>query len=97
MTRHLPHRPRQIYHRAIACLSGYNHCMRVMFVADGRSPIALNWMRYFTERHDQVYLASTFRCTVDLPLRGYEIVPVAFSSAAQSSGSRGVSARARSG
>lgn len=53
--------------------------MRMLFVADGRSPIALNWIRYFVERGDDVYLASTFACRLELPLRGMEIVPVAFS------------------
>lgn len=53
--------------------------MRILFVADGRSPIALNWMRYFVERGDEVYLASTFACRPDLALRGMEWVPVAFS------------------
>jgi len=54
--------------------------MRLLFVADGRSPIAQNWIRHFVERGDEVYLASTFACSVDLPLNGLEIVPVAFSS-----------------
>jgi glycosyltransferase involved in cell wall biosynthesis len=59
--------------------------MRILFVADGRSPIAQNWIRYFAERGGQsgpvneVYLASTFACSVDFPLAGLEIVPVAFS------------------
>ena len=53
--------------------------MRILFVADGRSPTALNWMRYFTERGDQVYLATTFACQPDLPLSGLEHTPVAFS------------------
>ena len=61
--------------------------MRILFVADGRSPIAQNWIRHFVERGDQrnrpaneVYLASTFACSVDFPLNGLEIVPVAFSA-----------------
>jgi glycosyltransferase involved in cell wall biosynthesis len=61
--------------------------MRILFVADGRSPIAQNWIRHFVERGDQrsgpadeVYLASTFGCSVDFPLNGLEIVPVAFSA-----------------
>lgn len=54
--------------------------MRLLFVADGRSPIALNWIRYFVERGDDVYLASTFPCRPELSLSGMEIVPVAFSS-----------------
>ncbi len=53
--------------------------MRLLFVADGRSPIAQNWIRYFTERGDEVYLASTFFCSPDFPLKGLEITPVAFS------------------
>jgi glycosyltransferase involved in cell wall biosynthesis len=71
----------------------YNRsAMRLLFVADGRSPIAQNWIRYFVERGDkrstphsgsvdEVYLASTFACRneVDFPLNGLEIIPVAFS------------------
>jgi glycosyltransferase involved in cell wall biosynthesis len=53
--------------------------MRLLFVADGRSPIALNWIRYFVERGDEVYLASTFACQPDLELKGLDIIPVAFS------------------
>jgi glycosyltransferase involved in cell wall biosynthesis len=53
--------------------------MRLLFVADGRSPITLNWIRYFVERGDDVYLASTFPCRPELPFSGMEIVPVAFS------------------
>lgn len=53
--------------------------MRLLFVADGRSPIALNWIRYFVDRGDSVFLASTFDCTPDLGLQGMEITPVAFS------------------
>jgi glycosyltransferase involved in cell wall biosynthesis len=55
--------------------------MRLLFIADGRSPIAQNWIRYFAERGDEVHLASTFACSVDFPLSGYEITPVAFSRA----------------
>jgi glycosyltransferase involved in cell wall biosynthesis len=54
--------------------------MRLLFVADGRSPTAQNWIRHFAERGDEVYLASTFACSVDFPLNGLEIVPVAFSA-----------------
>jgi len=59
----------------------YNQCMRLLFIADGRSPIAQNWIRYFAERGDEIYLASTFACSVDFPLNGLEITPVAFSRA----------------
>jgi glycosyltransferase involved in cell wall biosynthesis len=55
--------------------------MRLLFVADGRSPIAQNWIRYFVERGDEVHLASTFACPegVSFPLKGFEVIPVAFS------------------
>jgi glycosyltransferase involved in cell wall biosynthesis len=58
--------------------------MRLLFVADGRSPIAQNWIRYFAqsaERGNEVYLASTFACPKDVnfPLNGLEVIPVAFS------------------
>ena len=54
--------------------------MRILYVADGRSPIAQNWIRYFVQRGDEVFLASTFVCSVDFPLQGLEVVPVAFSA-----------------
>lgn len=55
--------------------------MRLLFVADGRSPIAQNWIRHFAERGDEVILASTFACDVDFPLERLEFTPVAFSAA----------------
>ena len=54
--------------------------MKILFVADGRSPIAQNWIRYFAQRGDEVYLASTFACNVDFPLKRLEFTPVAFSA-----------------
>jgi glycosyltransferase involved in cell wall biosynthesis len=54
--------------------------MKILFVADGRSPISRNWIRYFAERGDEVYLASTFACDVDFPLKRLELTPAAFSS-----------------
>ncbi len=55
--------------------------MKILFVADGRSPIALNWIKYWTARDHQVYLASTYLCKVDLPLTRVDFVPAAFSRA----------------
>ena len=54
--------------------------MKILFVADGRSPISQNWIRYFAERGDEVYLASTFDCQVDFPVKRLEFTPVAFSA-----------------
>ncbi|MEW6240457.1 MAG: glycosyltransferase family 4 protein [Chloroflexota bacterium] len=53
--------------------------MRLLFTADGRSPIAVNWIRYWIERGDEVHLASTFACDPLPGLAGFEVVPVAFS------------------
>jgi glycosyltransferase involved in cell wall biosynthesis len=56
--------------------------MKILFVIDARSPIAQNWIRHFVQRGDQVYIASTFACPagVDFPIKGLEIIPVAFSA-----------------
>jgi len=56
--------------------------MRILFVADGRSPIAQNWIRYFAARGDEIYLASTFACpaSVGFPINDLEVIPVAFSA-----------------
>jgi hypothetical protein len=54
--------------------------MRILFVADGRSPIALNWIAYFIREGHEVHLASTFSCRTDLPFASLTIVPVAFSA-----------------
>jgi len=53
--------------------------MRILFVADGRSPIAINWMRFFGEERYEVHLASTFSCSPDLKLASLHLIPVAFS------------------
>jgi glycosyltransferase involved in cell wall biosynthesis len=54
--------------------------MKILYVADGRSPIAQNWIRHFVERGNDVYLASTFACSLDFPVRELVLTPVAFSS-----------------
>lgn len=53
--------------------------MRILFVADGRSPIALNWMSYFVDSIHEVHLATTFPCEPDLRFTSVHSVPVAFS------------------
>ncbi|MBP6179563.1 MAG: hypothetical protein KA473_14310, partial [Anaerolineales bacterium] len=67
--------------------------MKILFVADGRSPIALNWIRHFAGQGDEVYLASTFACNVDFPLKRLEITPVAFSSVKKAGDKPGGSSR----
>jgi glycosyltransferase involved in cell wall biosynthesis len=62
--------------------------MRTLFVADGRSPIAINWIRYFVERGDEVHLASTFEYQPELDLASLEVTPVAFSGTKKPSTSK---------
>jgi len=54
--------------------------MKILFVADARSPISQNWIRHFALRGDEVYLASTFAAEVDFPIKRLEFTPVAFSA-----------------
>jgi glycosyltransferase involved in cell wall biosynthesis len=54
--------------------------MKILFVADSRSPISQNWIRYFAQRGDEVYLASTFQGDVGFPLARFEFTPAAFSA-----------------
>lgn len=56
--------------------------MRILFVADGRSPTALNWISYFVEQGDEVHLASMFPCEPDLKMESLTMVPAVFSGAA---------------
>src|SRR5215469_602906 len=39
--------------------------MRICFIADGRSPIAKNWIEYFVRRSHDVYVISTYPCAED--------------------------------
>jgi glycosyltransferase involved in cell wall biosynthesis len=57
--------------------------MRLLFVADGRSPITQNWIRYFSEQGLETHLVSTFACAPDLRLDSLQVIPVAFSGRAR--------------
>jgi glycosyltransferase involved in cell wall biosynthesis len=54
--------------------------MRILYVVDGRSPIALNWVRYFCDGEHEVHLVSTFPCEPELKptLASFHVIPVAF-------------------
>ncbi len=56
--------------------------MKILFIADGRSAIALNWIRYFVERGEEVHLVSIYPGAPPLDLASYTFIPVAFSGAA---------------
>ncbi len=57
--------------------------MRLLFLADGRSPTARNWIQYWIARGDEVTLASTFACDPLPGLVGLEAASVAFSGRAR--------------
>ena len=60
--------------------------MRLLFVTDARSPISQNWMRFFANRGDEIYIATTFQSAdMDFPVQRMEFTPVAFSSAKKQS------------
>lgn len=60
----------------------YNHLMRLLFVTDARSPISKNWIRYFIERGNEVFIASTFEWEAEgIPAERAAFTPVAFSAA----------------
>lgn len=52
--------------------------MRILFVADGRSPIAGNWLRHWIERGDEVHLVTTFPGERLPGLHSFTLLPVAF-------------------
>jgi len=53
--------------------------MRLLFVADGRSPTTLSWLEYWIESYDEVHLISTYPCTAPAGLATFHLIPVAFS------------------
>src|SRR5260221_1571304 len=59
--------------------------MKILFVADARSPIATNWIHQFADRGDEIHIASTFQCDLDFPIKSLEVTPVAFSSVKKAS------------
>lgn len=54
--------------------------MRLLFVADGRSPITRSWLRHWIERGDEIHLISTFPCDPPPGLTSFHVLPVAFGS-----------------
>ena len=53
--------------------------MRILFVADGRSPNALNWIDHWVKRGDDVHLVSTFACAPIPGIASLRFLSVAFS------------------
>jgi glycosyltransferase involved in cell wall biosynthesis len=69
--------------------------MRILFVADGRSPIALNWMLYFISAGHEVHLASSFPCQPEPGLASFTVVPVALSEVKETANTPGGGGRDR--
>ncbi|MCD6401556.1 MAG: glycosyltransferase family 4 protein [Anaerolineales bacterium] len=53
--------------------------MRLLFIADGRSPTALNWIEYFVGNGDEVHLVSLYPSSPNLDLASFHIIPITFS------------------
>ena len=58
--------------------------MKICFVADGRSVIAKNWIRWFIEQGHDVHLISTFPCDPsNPPVASLHVAPLDFSAKAR--------------
>ncbi|HKJ27783.1 MAG TPA: glycosyltransferase family 4 protein [Anaerolineales bacterium] len=55
--------------------------MKIVFIADGRSAIARNWISHFTRPEHEIHLVSTSACAPLPGLTSLHILPVAFSGA----------------
>jgi glycosyltransferase involved in cell wall biosynthesis len=62
--------------------------MRLLYVADGRSLTARNWMGNFIQAGHEVHLVSTFPCDPINGLASLEVIPVAMSDLYGQSGMR---------
>ncbi len=53
--------------------------MKLLYIADGRSPTARNWIEYFIQAGHEVHLVSTSLCEVMPEAASMAIIPVALS------------------
>jgi glycosyltransferase involved in cell wall biosynthesis len=56
--------------------------MRLFYLADGHSPIALGWIAYFVDAGHEVHLLSTFASDPALKLASFSVISVALSGVA---------------
>ena len=54
--------------------------MKVLLIADGRSPITQRWIESMREDNIEVYLASTYPCSRPENISGFYLIPVAFAN-----------------
>ena len=63
-------------------MPGVNQRMKLLFVADGRSPITVNWLSHLVDSGHAVHLVSSYPCAPELELASLHILPVAFGALA---------------
>lgn len=54
--------------------------MRLLYIADGRSPTALNWISYFIQKGHEVHLVSTFPCAAMDGVASQQEIPLILSN-----------------
>ena len=54
--------------------------MKILLIADGRSPITLRWIESMREDNIDVYLASSYPCARPENISGFYLMPVAFAN-----------------
>lgn len=64
--------------------------MRLLFIADARSPIAINWMKHFVNVGHDVHLVTTFSANPQVEFNSLTHIPVAFSSLLNKVASRAI-------
>ena len=60
--------------------------MKILLVADGRSPITRRWIESMREVNIEVHLVSTYPCARPDNIAGFYLAPVAFSNFSRKSG-----------
>jgi hypothetical protein len=59
--------------------------MKILILADGRSPITLNWLRSLKSLNHQIILVSSYLCEKPKEADEFFFLPVAFSGLSGSS------------
>jgi glycosyltransferase involved in cell wall biosynthesis len=53
--------------------------MKLLYIVDGRSPIAINWISYFIHKGHEIHLVSTFPYQPINGLTSFKVIPMALS------------------
>ena len=53
--------------------------MKLLYIVDGRSPIATNWISYFILKGHEIHLVSTFPCQPIIGLASFKVIPMGLS------------------